>query len=147
MSVLPLSWLMSVWKNFPEFWTTGNIWNHGTQTVNSEFGYFDQVPFPRGPYSCDRHCQQQCERKIFNNKNIATTVSSRSKFVYLTKCSFHNPAAICSSLTSLYSSRTMPSSAEEISRPAIGKQGNTNIIYVKETTVCSSQKIQPYNLL
>ena len=146
MSVLPLSWLISVWKNFPEFWTSGNIWNHGTQEVNAEFGYFDKVPIPRGPYSCDRHCQRPCEREFslhgLHNNNIANTVSSRSKFAYLTKSSFHNPAAIRSSLTSLYSSRSMPSSVEEVLRRAVVKKENTDIIYVKEFPRSPSHQVQ-----
>ena len=134
MSALPLSWLLSVWKNFPEFWITENIWNQRTKEVNSEFGYFDKVPIPRGPYSCDRYYQQITERKDFFNKKkkVETTVTSSSKCVYMTKSSFHNQVAIGSSLTSLHSSWPMPSHAEDVSRHTIVKQENTKIINVRE---------------
>ena len=134
MSVLPLSWLISVWKNFPEFWITGNIWKEGNKEVNSDFGYFEMVPIPRGPYSCDTHCQQLTDREFFfnENKNVETTVTSRSKCIYVTKSSFHNRVAIGSSLTSLYSSRPMPPVAEEVPGPAIVKKENANLINVKQ---------------
>ena len=143
MSVLPLSWLISVWKNFPEFWITENILNQGTEEVRSEFGYFDKVLIPRGPYSCDRYCQQFTERKDFFNKskNVETTVYSRSKCVYMTKSSFHNQVAIGYSLTSLYSSRQMPSCAEDVSRHRFVKQENTKIINVKESPASASDQV------
>ena len=133
MSVLPLSWLISAWKNFPELWTTGNIWKKGTQEENSNFGYFDKVPVPRGPYSCDTHCQQLTDREFFfiEKKNVEITVASSSKCIYMTKASFHNQVAIGSSLTYFYSSRPMPSLAEEVPGPASGKKDNADMIHVK----------------
>ena len=128
MSVLPLSWLISAWKNFPEFRTTVNIWKHGTKDFNPDFGCFDKVPIPKGPYSCDTHCQQLTDRD--KNKNIETTVTSRSKCIYMTKASFHNQVA----RTSLYSSQQMLSLAEGVPGPSIIKHENAKRIYVKPIT-------------
>ena len=133
MSVLPLSWLISTWKNFPEFW------NQKVPAVISDFGYFERVPIARGPLACDR---QFTLRKFYFNKNkVPGAVSSRSKFVYMTKSSFHNPLAMRSSLTYLYSSRTVLSSAEEAPRSEIVKGEKANIIYVREFSRSSSDPV------
>ena len=141
MSVLPLSWLISAWKNFPEFWTTGNIWKHGTKEFNSDFGCCDKVLIPKGPYSCDTHCQQLTDRD--KNKNLETTVTSRLKYIYMTKASFHNQVAMSSILTSLYSSQPMlspslsfpkgPYSCDTHCQQLTDRHKNKNI----ETTVTS----------
>ena len=138
MSVLPLSWLISIWKNFPEFW------NQKVPEMISDFGHFEKIPIPRGPFSCDRHVKQLTKGKFFfnNNNNLPRAVSSESKFVYMTKSSFHNPPAILSSLTYLYSSGPMPSSAKEVPRYEIVKQKNNNIINVKEISRSSSHPVQ-----
>ena len=133
MSVLPLSWLISIWKNFPEFW------NQKVPAVISDFGYFDRVPIPRGPLACDR--QFIIRKFYFNNNKVPGAVSSRSKFVYMTKSSFHNPLAIRSSLTYLCSSWTVPSSAEEAPRSEIVKGEETNIKYVREFSRSSSAPV------
>lgn len=137
MSVLPLSWLISIWKNIPEFW------NQKVPEVISDFGYFLRIPIPRGPFSCDRHFKQLTKGKFFfNNNNVPRAGSSRSKFVYMTKSSFHNQPAIRSSLTYLYSSRPMPLSTKEVPRPEIVKQEIKNIVNVKEFSRSSSPPVQ-----
>ena len=65
-TVLPLIWLISIWKNFPEFWSTSNIYSFKTSiapTNNSVTQTYKRELVPRGPYVCQHDTDQTLKAK------------------------------------------------------------------------------------
>ena len=98
---LPLSWLISVWKNLPEFSTKEVTWiqrpSEGNSElwkkevifiqrppkVNSELGYIKNSLKPRGPYSYAQDLSKLAKSPRSNDSHAPTT------FVYMRKPIVH----------------------------------------------------------
>ena len=94
---LPLSWLISVWKNLPEFstkevtwiqrpsevnselWKKEVIFIQRPPKVNSELGYIQNSLKPRGPYSYEQDLSKLAKSLRSNNHHSPAT------FVYIRK--------------------------------------------------------------
>ena len=141
--LLPLSWFASIWKNFPDFWSSENIFTLPPEGI-SDFGYFDQKPVPRGPYSYEKGLKE-----LHNPVKLNPVNASASKFVYIrrtciqssfqpvavsssSEASPANPLSMKSSPSTLFYSRALTATATDIARPQNDKIETRNVMYVRE---------------
>ena len=142
-AILPASWLKSIWKNFPEFWSTKNIYTLPPEG-KSEFGYFDQKPLPRGPYSYEKGLKD-----LYDPHKQNPAPAAASQFVYIrrpfrhssfqpipvairAKASPRNPSPIKASLLTLYYSQAVTATGNDITRSQGDRQETINVIHVRE---------------
>ena len=105
--LLPLSWLISVWKNLPEFSTKEVTYIPKPTEFTSDIVHIQDKFKPRGPYSYENYLSAFPEnpksnnhhvpasfmyiRKPINNSIKFTNVSRPSELVYLSKSSDNSP--------------------------------------------------------
>ena len=139
--LLPLSWFISIWKNFPEFWSSENIFTLPPEG-KFDFEYFDRKPVPRGPYSYEK-----CLEKLPDPPKL--NPGTASSFVYIrriciqrisqpvavsisSEASPHNPSSVESSPSTLFYSRAVTPTATDIARSQSDKKETRNVINVRE---------------
>ena len=96
---LPLIWLVSIWNNFPEFWSTFNIYTFETSiapTIYIVTQTYKRELVPRGPYVCQHDTKAKsnfssersslfsasCNAYFFDiktNKNLEDNLATRPK--------------------------------------------------------------------